>query len=59
MERQLSRWFDAEIAEGGGHAVHSQADVSFSMTQPVDYQAGLRAAVDRDADSCFVTSMRT
>jgi hypothetical protein len=38
---------DAEIAEGARHAVHPQADVAFSMPEPIDHQAGLRAAVDR------------
>src|SRR5262245_47238999 len=50
MSRRLSRWLDAEIAERAGHAVHPQADVTFSTPQPIDHQAGLRAAVDRDAD---------
>jgi hypothetical protein len=50
MERRLSRRLDAEVAESAGHAVHPQADVAFSMPQPIDHQAGLRAAVDRDAD---------
>src|SRR3954453_10666089 len=47
---RLSRWLNPEIAEGRGHAVHPQADVPVSMTQPIDHQTGLRAAVDRDAD---------
>lgn len=44
------RRLDAEIAEGRGHAVHPQANVTFSMPQPIDHQAGLRATVDRGAD---------
>src|SRR5262249_9793015 len=49
MERRLSR-LDAEIAEGAGYAVHQQGDAAFSMPQAIDHQAGLRAAIDRDAD---------
>src|SRR3954462_7475427 len=50
MDRRLSRRLDTEIAEGAGHAVNPQSDVAFSMAQPIDDEAGLRAAVDRDAD---------
>jgi len=49
MERRLSR-LDADIAEGPGYAVHPQGDAAFSMPQVIDHQAGLRAAIDRDAD---------
>src|SRR3954469_4121730 len=53
MDRRLSRRLDTEIAEGAGHAVNPQSDIAFSMAQPIDDQAGLRAAVDRDGDLLF------
>src|SRR3954466_847425 len=50
MDRRLSRRLDTEISERAGHAVNPQSDVAFSVAKPIDDQAGLRAAVDRDGD---------